>query len=84
MGGSFKRSSASFLPRRGSRSFDSDQLASAQAAYARFGRSNGHRAGLNFGDCIAYAAASVLRRPLLFKGDDFTHTDIDAVRRKAD
>lgn len=60
--------------------FDSDQLASAQAAYLRFGRGTGHRAGLNFGDCMAYAAASVLHRPLLFKGDDFAHTDIDAVR----
>jgi ribonuclease VapC len=59
--------------------FDSDQLASAQAAYLRFGRGSGHRAGLNFGDCMSYAAASVLRRPLLFKGD-FTHTDIESVR----
>jgi ribonuclease VapC len=60
--------------------FDGDQLVAAQAAFLRFGRGSGHRAGLNFGDCMAYAAASVSRRPLLFKGDDFTHTDIEAVR----
>ena len=60
--------------------FDSEQLASAQASYRRFGRASGHLARLNFGDCMAYAAASVLRRPLLFKGDAFTHTDIEAVR----
>lgn len=35
-----------------------------------------HRAGLNFGDCFAYACAKVCRVPLLFKGNDFIHTDI--------
>jgi ribonuclease VapC len=63
--------------------FDFDQMASARAAYARFGRGTGHPAGLNFGDCMAYAAARVTRRPLLFKGEDFSHTDIDAVRWQA-
>lgn len=56
--------------------FDAEHARSAQDAYRRFGRLSGHPARLNFGDCISYAAASVLRRPLLFKGDDFIHTDV--------
>nr|WP_199701437.1 type II toxin-antitoxin system VapC family toxin [Jiangella rhizosphaerae] len=36
----------------------------------------GHPAGLDFGDCFAYALASELGEPLLFKGDDFVHTDL--------
>ena len=35
-----------------------------------------HRAGLNFGDCFAYALAKITGEPLLFKGDDFKKTDI--------
>ena len=60
--------------------FDSDQLAVAQEAYRRFGRGSAHPAGLNFGDCISYAAATVLHRPLLYKGDDFSHTDVLKIR----
>ncbi|MCL5258636.1 MAG: type II toxin-antitoxin system VapC family toxin, partial [Firmicutes bacterium] len=37
---------------------------------------SGHPAQLSFGDCFAYALAKVTGEPLLFKGDDFTHTDI--------
>lgn len=37
---------------------------------------SGHPARLTFGDCMAYAVASVEHRPLLYKGDDFAHTDI--------
>ncbi len=48
----------------------------ARAAYRDFGRGSGHPAGLNFGDCFAYALAKAVNEPLLFKGDDFTHTDI--------
>ena len=44
-------------------------------AFARFGRGR-HRAGLNYADCFAYALAKALRAPLLFKGEDFVHTDI--------
>jgi ribonuclease VapC len=47
----------------------------ARAAFSRFGKGR-HRAGLNFGDCFAYALASVLGEPLLCKGNDFAHTDI--------
>ena len=45
-------------------------------AYRRYGKGAGHRAGLNYGDCFAYALARHLGLPLLFKGDDFPHTDI--------
>lgn len=45
-------------------------------AYRRFGKGMGHRAALNYGDCFSYALAKFLDAPLLFKGDDFTLTDI--------
>ena len=51
----------------------------ARQAYRDFGKGSGHRAGLNFGDCCAYALARVKKRPLLYKGDDFVYTGIDAV-----
>ena len=53
----------------------SDQARLARAAYARFGKGNGS-ARLNFGDCFAYALAKTLNQPLLFKGNDFSRTDI--------
>ena len=46
-------------------------------AYARWGKGV-HTASLNFGDCFAYALARELGRPLLFVGDDFSKTDIEA------
>ena len=48
----------------------------ARRAYSDFGRGSGHSAKLNFGDCFAYALAQTEREPLLFKGDDFSQTDI--------
>src|SRR5215831_5767006 len=48
----------------------------ARDAYRDFGRGSGHPAKLNFGDCFAYALAKVMSEALLFKGDDFAHTDI--------
>jgi ribonuclease VapC len=48
----------------------------AREAYRDFGRGTGHPARLNFGDCFAYALAKAINEPLLFKGDDFTHTDV--------
>jgi ribonuclease VapC len=48
----------------------------AREAYRDFGRGSGHPAKLNFGDCFAYALARAKGEPLLFKGDDFVHTDI--------
>ena len=48
----------------------------ARAAYRDFGKGSGHPAGLNFGDCFAYALARLAGEPLMFNGDDFGHTDI--------
>ena len=50
----------------------------AVSAWRRFGKGR-HAAGLNFGDCLAYAAARVAGAPLLAKGNDFTRTDIPLV-----
>ena len=47
----------------------------ARQAFLDFGKGR-HRAGLNFGDCFAYALAKETREPLLFKGNDFSETDI--------
>ena len=58
--------------------FDSEQAAIARDAYHRFGRGSGHPAGLNFGDCFAYALARTTQTPLAYKGDDFSHTDIES------
>ncbi|MEO8097417.1 MAG: type II toxin-antitoxin system VapC family toxin [Acidobacteriota bacterium] len=49
----------------------------AREAYRDFGRGSGHPAQLNFGDCFAYALAKALGEPLLFKGDDFSRTDVE-------
>jgi ribonuclease VapC len=48
----------------------------AREAYRDFGRGSGHPAKLNFGDCFAYALARDTGESLLFKGDDFVHTDV--------
>ena len=48
----------------------------ARAAYRDFGKGSGHPAKLNFGDCFAYALAKEIGQALLFKGDDFAHTDV--------
>jgi ribonuclease VapC len=48
----------------------------AREAYRDFGRGSGHPARLNFGDCFAYALARSTGEPLLYKGDDFSHTDV--------
>lgn len=54
------------------------QAIMARQAYRDFGKGSGHPANLNFGDCFAYALASETGQPLLFKGDDFTQTNITA------
>jgi ribonuclease VapC len=51
----------------------------AREAYRDFGKGRGQTAGLNFGDCFAYALAKATGEPILFKGDDFTRTDLTAV-----
>ncbi len=53
-----------------------DQAKVARAAYRDFGKGSGHPAQLNFGDCFAYALAKTTGQPLLFKGGDFSHTDV--------
>lgn len=53
----------------------------ARAAFRDFGRGSGHPARLNFGDCFAYALAKDKREPLLFKGNDFAHTDVEPAIR---
>ncbi len=47
-----------------------------RSAYARFGKGSGHPANLNFGDCFSYALAIDRDEPLVFKGNDFGHTDV--------
>ena len=54
-----------------------DQAEIACEAFRRFGRGR-HAAGLNIGDTFAYALAKATGEPLLFKGDDFSKTDVDA------
>ena len=56
-------------------SVDSDQANIARRAFRDFGRGR-HPAELNFGDCFSYALAKSLDLPLLFKGNDFSKTDI--------
>jgi len=57
---------------------DAEQAYVARRAYQRYGKGR-HRAGLNFGDCFAYALARLEDERLLCKGDDFTHTDIEII-----
>jgi ribonuclease VapC len=54
----------------------------ARAAYRDFGKGSGHPAGLNFGDCFSYALARASGRPLLFKGEGFSRTDVESALRR--
>jgi ribonuclease VapC len=56
--------------------FTAEHAAIAREAHRNFGRGSGHPARLNLGDCFAYALAKATGEPLLYKGDDFGHTDI--------
>ncbi len=51
----------------------------ARRAYQLYGKGSGQMAKLNFGDCFSYALAKETGQPLLFKGNDFLHTDIGCV-----
>ena len=55
------------------------QFEVARAAWRIYGKGN-HPASFNFGDCFAYALAKTMGEPLLFKGKDFSQTDIEAAR----
>jgi ribonuclease VapC len=57
-------------------SFTHAQAETAIAAYERYGKRSRHPASLNFGDCFSYALAKLAGEPLLFKGNDFSQTDI--------
>jgi ribonuclease VapC len=54
---------------------DADLATDAMASWRRFGKGR-HQAGLNFGDVFSYALAQRMGQPLLFVGDDFSHTDV--------
>jgi ribonuclease VapC len=56
--------------------FTVEQARIARQAYRDYGKGSGHAANLNFGDCFSYALAREKREPLLYKGDDFVHTDL--------
>ncbi|RLV49830.1 type II toxin-antitoxin system VapC family toxin [Nocardioides mangrovicus] len=56
--------------------FTAEQARIARFAYRRYGKGSGSPARLNLGDCFSYALASVAGEPLLFKGENFTHTDV--------
>lgn len=53
-----------------------EQARIARHAYRDYGKGSGHPAQLNFGDCFSYALARDKREPILYKGDDFSHTDL--------
>lgn len=53
-----------------------EQARTARQAYRDYGRGSGHAANLNFGDCLTYALAREKREPVLWKGEDFGHTDL--------
>ena len=54
------------------------EMDAAYTAFVAYGKGSGHPAGLNFGDLFSYALAKVRGVPLLFKGNDFLHTDIES------
>ena len=57
-------------------SVDEEQANLARRAFRKFGKGR-HPAGLNFGDCFSYALSKAVQEPLLFKGNDFSQTDVD-------
>lgn len=61
---------------------DADQVELARTAYRSYGKGR-HAAGLNFGDCFAYALAKQRGEPLLYKGDDFSRTDLQPANTQA-
>ena len=63
-------------------SFDAEQAVLARSAYESFGKGH-HPAALNLGDCCSYALSRSSGEPLLFKGNDFSKTDVVPVIRQA-
>jgi ribonuclease VapC len=72
-----------FVERRSVRvcDFTTDMYEIAAAAFEKYGKGRRHPAQLNFGDCMAYAVAKHHGLPLLYKGEDFSHTDIKRAAR---
>jgi ribonuclease VapC len=62
--------------------FTPTQAKIARQAYRDYGKGSGHPANLNFGDCLSYALAREKREPILFKGNDFVHTDLRAAVKR--
>ena len=60
-----------------------EQAQAARLAWRGFGKGN-HPAGMNFGDCFAYALSETTGEPLLYKGDDFALTDLEAIQLQND
>jgi ribonuclease VapC len=58
--------------------FTESQAKIARQAYRDYGKGSGHAANLNFGDCFSYALARDKRESILYKGDDFIHTDLQS------
>jgi ribonuclease VapC len=58
--------------------FDDEMASVAFDAFRQFGKGREHPAQLNIIDCAVYALAKLRSQPLLFKGDDFAHTDIES------
>jgi ribonuclease VapC len=58
------------------------EMDAAYAAFVAFGKGSGHPANLNFGDVFSYALAKVRGLPLLYKGNDFEHTDVVSALRQ--
>lgn len=80
LGADAMRQAEAFLRRAGivSEPVTIEQGEMARQGFRDFGKGR-HKAGLNYGDCFAYALAKATGEPLLFKGNDFAHTDIKTV-----
>jgi ribonuclease VapC len=61
-------------------SLDADQVLLARSAYTNYGKGH-HSAALNLGDCCSYALSRSSNEPLLFKGNDFSQTDVKRIER---
>ncbi len=74
---------AEFLAAAGVRivSITAREAEAALDAFSRYGKGRGHPAQLNMGDCFAYAVAKTYRTALLFKGDDFSKTDVQSAHQ---
>jgi ribonuclease VapC len=64
--------------------FTRDQADLAITAYRQYGKGSGHPASLNFGDCFTYALAKLTDEPVLFKGNDFSLTDMRVASAQRD